>query len=366
MNVLILTTHFNAGGISSYVLNLARGLKARGHMTMVVSSGGDWVGRLEEDNISHIYLPLRTKSIISLKLLPAYFLLKKIIKDKKIELIHAQTRVTCLLASRLSRKTPIPFISTAHGFYRRRWGRFIFPGWGRFVIAISEQVKQHLISDFGLEQERIRLVHNGIDATQYTIRNTQYNKDEARERFGLKDGPVAGIIARLSEVKGQKYLIMALAKVKEEIPAIQLLCIGDGKTKKDLEDLSRDLKIEDAVHFIPALTCTLSALSAMDIFVMPSLQEGLGLSIMEAMLAQVPVIASSVGGIPSLVKNNETGILVKPADAEGLSRAIIDLLRDKEKALRLAHKARELVLRAFSLEAMAENTEKVYQECLAP
>ncbi len=363
MNILILATHFNAGGISSYVLNLARGLKARGHMVTVVSSGGEWVARLDECGISHIYLPIRTKSIISPKLIPAYFLLKKIIKDEKIELIHAQTRVTCFLAARLSRKTSVPVVSTAHGFYRRRWGRFIFSGWGRFVIAISEQVKQHLRDDFGLEEERIRLVHNGIDIYGNRL-SAAGSRKEAKEKFGLKGGPVVGIIARLSEVKGHKYLLMAMARVKEQIPDTQLLCIGDGKTKKDLEDLSRSLKIKEAVRFIPSVSDTSCAFSAMDIFVMPSLQEGLGLSIMEAMLAEVPVIASSVGGIPSLVKNNETGILVRPADAGELASAIINLLQDKEKAFGLTHKARELIIRDFSLEAMAESTEKVYQECL--
>ena len=364
MNILILANHFNAGGISSYVLNLARGLTSRGHKVLVGSSGGDWVTRLEEYNIRHIYLPIKTKSIISPKLLLAYFILKKVIKKERIDIIHSQTRVSSVLASWLSQKMSVAFVSTAHGFYRRRWGRKIFPGWGRIVIAISKAVKQHLIDDFGFSEARIRLVHNGIDITGYGIRDTGYDRDVVRKKFGLKAGPVVGIIARLSEVKGHKYLIKAMKIVIEEIPDAQLLSIGDGKIKKDLEALASSLKLAEEVIFVPAVSDTSEALSIMDVFAMPSLQEGLGLSIMEAMLAQVPVVASSVGGIPCLIEDNETGILVKPKDAGAIASAIIDLLKNKEMALKLSSQARELILSDFSLEKMAQETERVYQQCL--
>lgn len=359
MNILILANHFNAGGISSYILNLAQGLIARGHKIYVASGGGEWTARLEAQGAKSIYLPLRTKSIVSPKLLFAYFVLKKIIKTERIDIMHAQTRVSSVLAFWVSQKTAVPFVSTAHGFYQRRWGRYIFPGWGRFVIAISEPVRQHLIADFWLKPQRVKLVHNGIDTSRRP--SSVVRRPEA---FGLKEGPVVGIIARLSEVKGHKYLITAIAKVMQDFPDVQLLCIGDGKIKKNLEQLSRSLKIEESVHFIPAASDTFEPLSVMDIFTMPSLQEGLGLSIMEAMLLGVPVIASSVGGITSLIKNNETGILVEAADSEGLAQAIIDLLKDKEKAIRLAACAKELILKEFSLEAMAEGTEGIYRQCL--
>ena len=162
MNILILANHFNPGGISSYILNLAQGLAVKGHQVYVGSAGGEWVERLKKNNIEHINLPLKTKSIISPKLLFAYFALKRIIKEEKIDIIHSQTRVTSVLAYCLSRKTLVPFISTAHGFFKPRWVRLRFPCWGDSVIAISEAVKEHLIADFKVAPDRIRLVHNGI------------------------------------------------------------------------------------------------------------------------------------------------------------------------------------------------------------
>ena len=380
MNILILANHFNAGGISSYVLNLARGLTLRGHKVFIGSGGGDWVGRLEEYNVSHIHVPIKTKSIISPKLFLAYFVLKKVIKKERIDIIHSQTRVSSVLASWLSQKMSVPFVSTAHGFYRRRWGRKIFPLWGRLVIAISNAVKQHLIEDFRLEEDKIRLVHNGIDINKYRASPPKADPcptagrraplaegigcQDVRIKYGLGAGPVAGIIARLSEVKGHKYLIKAMKRVIEEIPDAQLLSIGDGKIKKDLEALARNLKLEERIIFVPAVSDTSEAFSIMDVFVMPSLQEGLGLSIMEAMRAGVPVVASSVGGITSLIKDNETGILVKPKDPDAIASAIIDLLKNKERASKLSSQAQELILKEFSLEKMAQETEKVYQQCL--
>ncbi|TAN61230.1 glycosyltransferase family 1 protein, partial [bacterium] len=274
MNILILANHFNAGGISSYILNLSRGLISRGHKVYVASGGGDWIERVEACGAKNIYLPLRTKSIISPKLLFAYCVLKKIIKSEGIDIIHAQTRVSGVLASWVSHNTGVPFVSTAHGFYQRRWGRRIFPGWGRFIIAISDPVKKHLIEYFGLNPERVILVHNGIDISRRSeaerARQKAESREQIREKYGLKGGPVVGIIARLSEVKGHKYLISALAKVKEQIPDVQLLSVGDGKIKKDLERQARDFKIDENVYFIPAVSDTAEPLSVMDIFAMPS------------------------------------------------------------------------------------------------
>ena len=362
MNILLLANHFNAGGISSYIITLARGLIARGHTVYVASRGGQWLTRLEHDGIEHIYVPLRTKSIMSPKLLFSYFILKKVIKEKGIQLLHSQTRLTNVLAYWLSKKTDVPFVSTAHGFYTARWERLIFPCWGKRVIAISDAVKEHLIIDFKVSREKVRLVHNGIDIVPRPSSLVPRPK-EIRQSFGLKDGPVVGIIARLSEVKGHTYLITAMRKVIEHVPDAELLSIGDGTIKKELKDLGKSLALEAKLHFIPSVSDTTEALSVMDVFVMPSLQEGLGLAIMEAMAAGVPVAGSAVGGIASLIKDGHTGILVKPADSEALADAILELLKNREKAQAMASNAKALIEKEFSSEKMCEDTEKVYQEC---
>lgn len=363
MNILIIANHFNAGGISAYILNLARGLAGRGHKVCLASRGGEWLKRLARYNIEHIRVPLSTKSVLSPKLIFAYFILSKIIRQRQIELIHSQTRLGNVVAHWLSKNTLIPYVTTAHGFFKPHWGRMIFPCWGERVIAISDAVKGHLVKDFKVSENRIRLVYNGIDIGPRS-QVTGYKK-EIREKFGVSEGPVVGIIARLSEVKGHRYLITAMKKVIEEIPKAQLLSVGDGKIKKGLEDLAARLGVRERIHFIPMAADTAECLLAMDVFVMPSLQEGLGLAIMEAMREGIPVIGSSVGGIASLIKDGQTGILVGPGDSEGLACAILDLLKDRQKAQELSRKAKDMIIKEFSLEKMAEHTERVYQECLS-
>lgn len=364
MNILLLANHFNAGGISNYILNLSKGLVLKGNRVYVGSSGGEWVRRLQDADIKHIYLPLKTKSILSPKLLSAYFILKKIIREEKIDIVHTQTRVTSVLAYWLSRNNAAPFVYTAHGFFKPRLYRRLFPCLSKLVIAISDPVKEHLIRDFHLQEEKIRVVHNGIDINSHQSPGFTSHQKEIRKKFGLNEGPVVGIVARLSEVKGHKYLLTAIKQVKEKIPEIQLLSIGDGRLKRKLETFAQNLGLEKEVHFIPSIPDTAKALSVMDVFVMPSIEEGLGLAIMEAMLAGIPVAASSVGGIPSLIKDGSTGILVKPKDSKTLAAAIIDLLQDKEKAMKLSKNASELIRQEFSLEKMVCETQEVYSECL--
>ncbi len=239
--------------------------------------------------------------------------------------------------------------------------RRIFPCWGKRVIAISQQVKEHLIEDFKLEAEKIVVINNGIDIAKFETRNP---KSETRKEFGLNDAPVIGIVARLSDVKGHIYLIDAMKNVLDNFPSAQLLIVGEGKMKDELVKRIEKIGITKNVFFIPEVSETKDALSVMDIFVMPSLKEGLGLSLMEAMASGLPVIGSDVGGIRTLIQSEVNGLLVKPADAESLSGAIIELLSNQKKREFLGNNARMFISQNFSEGKMVDETERLYQECL--
>jgi len=163
-------------------------------------------------------------------------------------------------------------------------------------------------------------------------------------------------------VKGHKTLISAMKKVIEKIPDAKLLIVGEGKIEGELKSLASDLYLEESVHFYPIVNDTPSVLSLLDCFVMPSLQEGLGLSIMEAQAMALPVVASRVGGIPSLIKDGKTGFLVTPANEEELSRALIDCLMNKEKAKTVGRAARRFIEENFPAGKMAEATIEIYEK----
>jgi len=363
MNILYITNHLNIGGITSYVLTLASGLKARGHQVYVASSGAGLTSRFIERDITFIPIPIKTKAEISPKILVSMFKLSRFVKEKQIEILHSHSRTTQILGCLLEKKTGIAHISTCHGFFKRRPLRKIFPCWGRRVIAISEQVKEHLRNDFKLEEDKIRVINNGIDIEKFKMQNAK-SKMEFKNKLGLGDNPAVGIVARLSDVKGHIYLIQAMKNVLASIPQAQLLIVGEGKMQEELLNLTKTLKIERNVCFIREVSDTREVLWAMDLFVMPSLKEGLGLALMEAMAAGLPVIGSQVGGIRSLIQDGYNGLLVEPADSSALSKAILELLQNPAKRELLGNNAQNFISQNFSQEKMILQTEEVYKECV--
>ncbi|MCU0650782.1 MAG: glycosyltransferase family 4 protein [Candidatus Omnitrophica bacterium] len=367
MNILYLTTHLNVGGITSYLLTLAQGFKARGHTVYVASAGGDSAVLFSTQGVIHIPIPIRTKSELNIfKLGLSAVSLARQLAHRRIDVIHSHTRVTQVLGSLAQKYIRAPHVTTCHGFFKKRFSRIVLPFWGDKVIAISDQVKEHLMFDLKVPERNIRLVYNGIN-TEFFAKAANINPDERRamrDEMGLGDGPVIGIIARLSDVKGHQYLIRAMKAVLERRPDSILLIAGEGPMERRLIELTRELGIEKNVLFVPNVIGTAKTLSMIDIYVSPSLNEGLGLSLMEAMAAGVPCIGSDVGGIRSLIRHGDNGILVKPADPEGIACAILELLADPGKSKGYSDKAQLFINRYFSQAEMLLRTEEVYRECL--
>ena len=366
MKILLLTTHMNLGGIGVYVLSLAKGLAQRAHQVFVASSGGDLVAPLESFGVRHVTINIKTKSELSPKVIFAQRQIANIIKEGNIELIHAHTRVTQVLAHLVSKRLGMPFITTCHGFFKPRLFRKIFPCWGDRCIAISEAVREHLVNDLGAKKEKVTVVHNGVEIERFSPnRFTQAQKDKFKNNYGLRpNAPVIGTVARLSSVKGQCYLILAMKGILKLKPQVQLLLVGNGPEKDRLVEQAKELEIENSVFFSPATLDTSVPLSVMDIFVFPSLMEGLGLAIIEAQAMGLPVVASNVGGIYSLVKDKDNGFLVRPKEPEALEAAILSLLEDRRLAQELGRRGKEQARRKFGLEQMVESIEQVYKDIL--
>lgn len=363
MNILYLSSHLNVGGITSYIFSLARGFKERGHNVYVASSPGDRLDRFISEGINYIRIPIKTKSEVDPKILFSLFKLLRVIKEKNIQIVHANTRVTQVLGCLIQKYSGLTFVSTCHGFFKPKFSRRVFPCWGERVIAISQQVSRHLSEDFKVDKEKIRVIHHGIDSSRF-VPSDSAAKSRAKEKFGLQGNRVIGMIARLSDVKGHCYLIEAMPDILKKFPDARLLIIGEGREENKLKELAGRLGIAGSVFFRESVADTAQALSAMDIFAMPSLKEGLGLSLMEAMAGGLAVVAADVGGIKTLIRDNQNGLLVAPADSTALSGAILELLHDEAKAAALGGRARIFIQQNFSQEEMLLKTEEVYRECL--
>jgi glycosyltransferase involved in cell wall biosynthesis len=259
---------------------------------------------------------------------------------------------------------PRPFVvSTVHSSRIRSEEdraelRILTPRMDR-LIAVSRSIVEKLHHE-GRDGAPIELIHNGVDLQRY---DHQGPCCTLREEYGLPaEGPIVGVVARLEPEKGHPTLLEAWPLVLSAIPDATLLVVGEGSRREALEAMSHELGIAGRVVFtgrrddVPAVT------AALDVAVLPSYREALGLTILEAMALSRPVVASNVGGIPEMVEDGVTGLLVPPRDPESLAAAIVRLLRDHPLADMLARAGHDLVHERFCIELMVDAVERIYDE----
>ena len=364
MNVLHLTTHLNVGGITTYILRLIKPLRNLGDQTFVLSSGGKCVPELEERGAKTFKLPIRTKSELNPILYLSIPAVKKIIRDHKIDLLHAHTRVTQVMAYWIQKSIGIPVVTTCHGFYKNRLGRRILPAWGDRVIAISQGVADHLRDDFKVSPTKIRVVNNGVDLDEIDPAYKVHDPEQAKLKYGFsKNDLVIGIVAQLVADKGHEYLIQAIHILQKEFPSIRLLIVGDGNQKKNLQKLVAELKLEKRVILTGNISDVTHPLAATDIFALPATwREGFGLSIVEAMACHKPVIVSNIWALNALIENKVTGILIEPRQVETLAHAISQLVKNPALQREIGTNARKMVEDFFSITRMAKEVHEVYLE----
>lgn len=362
MNILMLTTHLNIGGVAKYILDLSQGLAKRGVHPFIASSGGDILRYFESSNIPHLDLNIKTKFEFHPKLIPGALRLIRFVRDNKIDIIHAHTRVAQVLGGIVSTSTGVPFVSTCHGFFNvKKLSRKLFPCWGVKTIAISNAVKRHLVHDFNIPEERVDVVYNGVNVENYISDLSDGERQILREQMGFSNGPVVGTIGRLSPVKGYDYLLHAIKKVKKIIPHVNLLIVGEGPYEKVLRKLAKTLDLETSVFIMASTVQTQKFFPLINVYVFPSLQEGLGLSLLEAMASQRACIATSVGGIRDIIEDGRNGLLVPPSDIDKLAEGIRKLILDEGLASKISRAARESVGAKFSFDAMVSKTIDFYQ-----
>lgn len=363
MKILLMTTHLNSGGIASYLLNLSRGLVQRGHEVHLVFSGGNQDYRFIKAGAQLKHLPIRTKSELNWRIYAALPYVKRYVQENGIEIIHSQTRITQVMGWWIKRIVGVPYVATCHGFFKRRISRMVFPCWGDHAIAISAPVKEHLMKDFFIAEKNISLVESGISLEDFPI-VTEELRRQNRSQLGFEDEPLVGIVARLSDVKGQDVLIKAFSKVIQKIPKAKLLIVGRGREEVAFKKLVEDCNLQEHVFFYPEVDRTYFYLSALDVFVNPSRQEGLGLSVIEAQAGGIPTIASRVGGVTSLIEHEKTGYLVESENVDELSRMIVHVLENRAKARQIAVTARKSVQKFSTADIMVDRTIDVYQKVL--
>lgn len=368
MKVLQLTSHLNIGGISRYLLALSENLAQRGHEVRVASDGGYLETQVGAAGLTHWHLPLRTSAEFSPQVFRSIRRLAERLKEKPVDLIHAHTRVAQVVSDQIWRRLGIPYVTTWHGIYKRRLGRRLWPCAGAMTVAISEMVRRHLIDDFRIPPERIRRIYNGIDTDYYAASPSAQAMETYRRQCGIpSDCPLIGGVGRLAEgkVKGFDLLLMAAYLLEEMLPNIQVLIVGDGPRRPFLEDVAKRLHIRDRVHFMGGTNDVRIALGLMDLFVFTSRwPEAFGLTIIEAMAAGKPVVATDVGAVPEIIRHGQDGWIVPSDDPAALAQSIAQLLGNPEMIRRLGQQAQVRVRDLFDLDRLTDEVEAVYQEVI--
>jgi len=371
MNIVQIVPRLDAGGVERGTVDIAEELSKRGHRMIVVSSGGRLVGALEKAGIKHYTLPVHEKSPWTI--IANVSKLKEIIAVENIDIVHARSRVPALSAFFAVRslqehlqywptknKFPV-FVTTAHGHYSRHYFSRVM-GWSRFVIAVSQAIARHMIDDFAVPEERIFLIHRGIDFTKFTFSLRKDSKE---------DSPVLALIGRVTPIKGHVDFIKAVLLLKNRFPKIRAWIVGSVTQDKisyfaTLKELISRYRLEKNISFFEEHQDIAKVLEKTDVVVAPSTgQEAFGRVIVEAQAKGRPVVASRVGGIVDIIEDGKTGLLVPPREPAKIQEAVERLLTDRELYNSIVQHARTHAEEHFSLEAMADKTLAVYEKAVA-
>ena len=225
------------------------------------------------------------------------------------------------------------------------------------LIAVSQGIRR-IALDAGVKSDRILVAYSGIN-----IPKGFHKSDHMKSRYGLEsDHPVIGIVAHLLPHKGYEYLIQAFGQVKKALPKSHLLIVGDGNSsyRSELTSHIERLGLERAITFVGFQRMVLEYISAFDVFVLPSLYEAFGIALLEAMAMEKPIVASRVGGIPEIVLDGISGILVPPRDSDALASALLRLLQDEKVRREMGRAGRQRVETHFTRDGMVNVIQDIY------
>ena len=358
MKILQILPELNVGGVETGTVDLSKYLVRLGHKSVVVSAGGALVKELEANGAKHYTLPVNKKSVISIfKLIPK---LAEIINQEEIEIVHARSRVPAWIAYFACRRTKAVFVTTCHGYYKKHFFGLVM-GWAKRVIVLSNVIARHMIEDFGVPHERIRLVPRSVDLEKFKYRDPGSKRTD---EFNV------GIIGRITPLKGHLHFIKAMARIARLVPRLKIWIVGDAPAskeayKEELQILVRRLGLWHCTEFLGTQRDIPGILENLDLVVLATTtQEAFGRVVVEAQAAGVPVVATKVGGVIDIIEDGKNGLLVPPADSKSMAAAIMRIFKDPQFANELAQNAYIKVKEKYNLELMVKNTLDVYREVL--
>jgi len=368
--VLLLVSTSSFAGVERFVVELSKSLQKTRYIPIIGiirnrhnPSDALQVAAQESHLQKHVF---ESDGRFDVRLSPR---LQLFIREHKIDLIHSHQYKANFMAVLVANKTATPIITTCHLYDHNKrnlklkayyWIDKLLLSRFDYVAATSEEIKTEILkrSPRGMG---VTVVNNGVDMNRFQRLN---KRESLRTSLGIKpDSTVVGMVARLDKQKNHSLLLNSAVQILERFPNTVFLVIGDGPLKDRLKQQSINLNIERHVLFTGARNDIPALLSVMNIFVLPSLDEGLPLAMLEAMAALLPVVVTPVGSIPKVVQHDYSGLIIEN-NPRSLSDAILSLLTDPQKAARLAENGYNVVKEHFTNERMARAYVHIYDEVL--
>jgi len=367
--VLFLITKSTWGGAQRYVYDMATSLPKSEYEVVVGMGGmGPLFEKLEAQGIRTVAIEHLDRDIHILDEIRVFFSLIDLFREERPDVIHINSSKIGGLGALAGRLLGVPrIIFTAHGWAfneeRSRFAKLIIRvlhyitiALSHTTIAVSYAMKAQIRPRF--LGRKIVVIRNGIKAENVLSRT------EAREVFEVligtniaNDTVVVGTIAELHKSKGLRYAIEAMAHIEN---VVYIVC-GEGKERNALEHLIKERGLSHRVFLSGHVDAAGRIVSAFDVFLLPSITEGLGYVVLEAGAAGVPVVATEVGGIPEIIEHQISGLLVPPKDSRAIEHSITFLRENVGEAKRFAEVLRRTIEKRFSLDEMVEKTKRVYR-----
>jgi len=370
LTVLLALMALDAGGAETHAVSLAKQLKRRGIDVIVASHGGKLTRLLENSGIRHYTLPLDRKS--PLHLVNSIRGLTNIVKRHEVNIVHAHARIPAWISQWVSFVTGCPYITTSHGIYSTGWGMSLITTWGRKVIAVSEDVKKHLINGFKVSPDKIIVIPNGIDLEQFNPQNVDSSPVE--KQLGLKHDDLKIIyISRLMGARGEiaLRLIEAMPEIAKVFPTVNLVIVGEGDKYEAIKQMAAEYNLKSQENKVIVTGARLDTPVFMN---MADVAVGVGRVALEAMAMEKPVIIAGEAGFMGILgpenfkmamKHNFSGRGANmKTDALNIADSIKTLLSDAQLRKKLGTFGRQEVARYFSIETMTDEVLEVYHQVI--
>ncbi len=343
-------------GAEYFFLRVIAHLAEMGHRVIVVTKR-DTPLRAEIEKLEHPNIQLHAWHTHG-KIDPITLVkLCRLILDERVDVINTHLTTASWQGALAAKITGVPSVAVVHATDRKTWFQH-----ADHLIAVSSGVKDALIEQ-GIAPEKIEVLYHGIDLDQYVA---PLDSATAKARLGLPANTrTVGVVASLIPRKGHRFLLEALKNMEATTGEVHALFAGEGPLEEELRGQIAEMGLSERVHFLGFRRDVPEVVCAMDVFVLPSLKEGLSIAVMEAMALEKPVVCSAIAGLPEVVRDGQTGFLVPPGDSTALQIALEKLFADEDLRTQLGHNARCFLEEHFEqnacLDAMEAYFRRVFQ-----